>query len=225
MATYEAYADTYNFDTVLVEEDGELLVYDKGKPELRPVREAEIISESTPIADVFGLLLEHTRLFVLEKTKLNSIVTISDLGKIPIRIWLFGLISLTEFNIKKLILAERIPWEPNLKDKRLGYARKLFEEKQSRNEEIDLLHCVQFCDLIDIIRKHEVLMQTLCLEKQGKDKLGKLFKNINKLRDALAHSQELLPPWETVYEITQFLQRMLNALDEEKELFVGQKMD
>ncbi len=218
MAKYEAYANEYNFDSVLIEEKGALFVYDKGQSEVRPVREAEIISESTPIADVFGLLLEHKRLFVMEKTKLNSIVTISDLDKIPIRIWLFGLVSLAEFYIKKLILTEKIPWVQCLSEERLKAARKLFDDKQKRNEEIDLLHCVQLSDLIDIIRKHDVLLQILGLEKQGKNQMRKLFKDTNKLRDALAHSQESLPPWETIFEITQFLQRMLDALDEEKEL-------
>ena len=58
-----------------------------------------LIAESAPIADLFRLLQQNSFLFVLNKTKIEGIVTQADLNKPPVRVYIFGLISLLEMHM------------------------------------------------------------------------------------------------------------------------------
>lgn len=209
MDSYKAYAEENNFDSVLIRDGEELLVFDRVKSEPRPVREHEIISDSTPLQEALKLVIDTTRLFVMERSRITSIVTVSDLDKIPVRIWLFGLISLTEYQIKEVIRNMEIEWEELLSEGRLGKAKSLYKEKEVRNEEIDLLQCIQFSDISTIITKNELLfakMTSISSRKQCQSKFGKA----NELRDKLAHSQKLNEDWKKIYDLSVFLEGILN---------------
>jgi len=46
-------------------------------------------------------------------------------------------------------------WKERLKEKRLEYANKLQAEGQKLNQQIDLLDCLQVCDLSDLLLGNE----------------------------------------------------------------------
>ena len=64
---------------------------------------SDLISETTPLIDIFQLLKEKERIFVLSKNKIDRIVTRSDLQKAPVRMLIFGFISILEMYFLSII--------------------------------------------------------------------------------------------------------------------------
>ena len=63
----------------------------------------EFIASTTPLIEVLSLFKDREWLFVLERTEIRSLVTISDLQKPPVRMLLFSLISLLEMQLLQLV--------------------------------------------------------------------------------------------------------------------------
>ncbi len=134
----------HNYDIHLVKEPKteNLQVYVKETDALRALNESEVISESTPLIDVIDLLCQKEHVFVKVKRNITHLVTRSDLDSIPVRIWLFGMISLFEIGLKEKIQQLGIVWKGKLSPERYELAEELYSLKKSRNEEINLLGCV-----------------------------------------------------------------------------------
>ena len=185
------------FDVLGVENGGFVSGYVEGatiddRPcgqQIKTFHPSELVADSTPLIDVLPLLLKRPRLFVLKSNRVGEIVTRADLQKAPVRMLIFGLISLLEMNLLKLI-REHYPedsWEDLLSRARVQQARKVFEGRRERNEEIDLVDCLQLADKRTIILKNERLRTSLILGTRtaGEERL----KRIEELRDRLVHAQ------------------------------------
>ena len=82
-------------------------------------------------------------------------MTRGDLQKAPVRLWLFGLVSLLEMQMLRVV-RERYPadsWVPLLTDERCVGARRVFAERRRRNEANDLSDCLQLGDKATILMK------------------------------------------------------------------------
>ncbi|MFC2090806.1 hypothetical protein ACFLT1_08515 [Bacteroidota bacterium] len=188
-----------NFDVQLVkdEDSSDVKVYERIAGVARPLRSSEVISEATPIIEVLELLLKQPYAFIKERREITRIVTNADLDSIPIRIWLFGMISLFEKQIRIYIQKNDLNWETCLSEDRLNDAQKLFIMKTKRNEEVDLIDCAQLVDLGSIVKK---LSSHYIFEGGSKTKTEKFFFKLNKLRDELAHTQKLTLSWKVIFD-------------------------
>lgn len=151
----------------------------------------EMISESTPLIQTLFLLEHIDRLFILERNRITKVVTLADLQKPPIRMLLFGLITLLEMHFLRLInsfLANE-QWKKYLKKERIDFAKEIFESRKQKNAAIELSDCLQLCDKRDIIVKDDVLRNVLSI--QSKSKFRSFFNRLEMLRNFLAHSQEI----------------------------------
>src|SRR5690606_29044313 len=119
----------------------------------------------------------------------SGIITRADLNKPPVRVYLFGLISLLEMHMAHWIRVEygNESWRDRLTAARLESAVMLQEERKKRNEEIDLVECLQFCDKRDLVIAHDDLRRRLGLGAKSEGR--RLLKRAERLRDLLAHSQ------------------------------------
>lgn len=176
-----------------------------------------LISDATPIADLLKVLRVKERAFVLVGPEVKGILTLADLNKPPIRVYLFGLVSLLEmhvrFWIRKTYLAGS--WKDCLADKRIEYANKIQSERQKRNQQIDLLDCVQFCDLRDLLLGNKDLRDKLGFE--SKRKADQLLTGAEKLRDTLAHSQHDIvegTSWQLLIGLVEQMESVLHRSDE-----------
>jgi hypothetical protein len=203
-----------NFDIHLVQVSGleDLHVYLKEFNTIRPLHDSEVISESTPILEVLGVLSEREHLFVKVKRKITHLVTRSDLDKIPVRIWLYGMISLFEIELKEKITQLDIKWEDRLTDERVEKAKVLYELKQAKNEEIDLLGCIQLGDLGTIVFKSWENFQECFPVDLTKKSIRSSFLKINNLRDALAHGQKLQMDWSEILSLVKIIAYSLNKI-------------
>jgi hypothetical protein len=196
-----------NFDVQLVlEPKGEnLQVYEKNTESLRPLHDSEVISESTPLIDVVDILCKKQQVFVKVKRNITHVVTCSDLDTIPVRIWLYGLISIFEFELKETIDNLPLSWENKLNGERLAKANELYQMKQIRNEEINLLGCIQLGDVGTIVCKSWEHFKEFFPSDHKKSKIKSSLNKINTLRDALAHGQKLLLPWSEIRNLVQII--------------------
>ncbi len=173
----------------------------------------ELVAISTPLLKLMLILRQHLRVFVLDCNQVNGIVTCGDLQKAPVRMLLFGLITLLEMNLLRLVQRyyPNHRWQEILKSDRLEAAQKLWRESQARNEATELIDYLQFCDKRDLIIHNLELMQLLGLNsKRGAEKF---FKATEQLRNRLAHAQDLTSgsSWLEVIDLAGAIENVLIA--------------
>ncbi len=175
-----------------VRKDLPLMEGDKVGGHLVTFEPHEMLSETTPLVNVFEVLGNSPRAFVLILGQVGGIVTKGDLQKVPVRMWLFGLISLIEMQLLRII-RDYYPdgsWKHKISENgRLKKAEDLFDKRRQRNEAIDLADCLQFCDKRDIVLKSDELCRLLGFDSTA---IYEQLKSLEDLRNELAHSQDII---------------------------------
>jgi hypothetical protein len=207
-----------HFDVAGLRENGAVTGYIRreglGKGPCRAFRRtfgpAEVVASTTPLLKCLPLLAVRPWVFVLEHTEINGLATRSDLQKPPVRMLLFGLVSLLEVHLLEMVRACYRPGElegmPGLDE-----ARRLWNARVRRNEDIDLADCLSLTD------KHELLLRVPGLADHFRlgaaREAGRYFRSVEDLRNRLAHAQDLVKgsTWErvitTVMGVEGFLMR------------------
>jgi len=166
---------------------------------VREFDESLIVLDSTPLGDLILRLKGVQRLFVSILGRIGGIVSRSDLQKPPVRMWLFGIVTLIEMRFARLI-EELLPneqWRQFLSDGRLQKAKHLRSERLRRRQDVSLLDCLQLSDKVTIVRRHPRLREMTQFE--SKRQLETMAKKLERLRNNLAHSQDIIAEdWETI---------------------------
>lgn len=150
------------------------------------------ISSTASLLRAFEALLESPYVFVDILGRVGGIVTRGDLQKAPVRMWLFGVISLIEMQMLR-ILRERHrnhSWQQLISGERLLKANAILEDRRTRNEAIDLADCLQFGDKANILVKDDTIRAILGFSSRAQAQ--KFFTDLQHLRDDLAHSQDIV---------------------------------
>lgn len=213
----------HDFDVVGVEQEGRVVGYVEKVALANTIGNCaacqksfapdELVAISTPLLKLMPILRHHQRVFVLTGNHVNGIVTRGDLQKAPVRMLLFGLVTLLEMNLLRLV-RRYYPgddWQQILRSDRLEAAQKLWQESLARNEATELIDYLQFCDKRDLVIHHPELMQLLGLtSKRGAEKF---FKATEKLRNRLAHAQDLTSgsSWLEVIDLAGTIEQVLIA--------------
>ncbi|MBD2664618.1 hypothetical protein [Richelia sinica] len=176
----------------------------------------ELIAISTPLMKLLPILQKRQRLFVLDCNQVTGIITCGDLQKAPVRMLLFGLVTLLEMNLLRLVRLyyPQDSWQKVLKADRLEAAQKLWRESQERNEATDLLDYLQFCDKRDLVLNHPELLEQLDLKSK---RAGERFlKSAEKLRNRLAHAQSLVSgsSWTELISLAEAMEKLLIQCEE-----------
>ena len=105
-------------------------------------------------------------------------------------------------------------WHRVLKGKRKEDAESLLEKRKKRNEAIDLTDCLQFADKRDLVLASKEMQDHFGFETKAKAK--SVLERIEKIRNNLAHSQDIVSgtTWEKLIEDVQKVERMLQRSDE-----------
>jgi hypothetical protein len=184
---------------------------------LRPFGQNVLVSNSTPLADLLSVFQQREFVFVLAGTKVAGVITRADLYKPPVRIYLFGLVSLFEMHMGFWIRSQYPgeSWQGKISEARLREAHEFHEERKRRNEEIALLDCLQFSDKRDLLLKSKALRDMLHIASRNEGE--KHLKQAESLRNQLAHSQENFTTgtdWAALIETADWLERTLRVSDE-----------
>ncbi len=176
----------------------------------------ELLSENESIKEVFHRIVNspYDTVFIIILGEIGGIVTKGDLQKIPVRMWIFGLISMIEMQCKRAINSyfPNDDWMNLLKEKRSDEARKIQKDRKENNLDIGLLECLQICDLRDILLTNNILKEKLGIKSKCFGK--KLFIDIEKIRNELAHAQDIISGnWPETIDIIKDAEDLLDFLE------------
>lgn len=178
---------------------------------VNPITPNLLISDSIPIADIFTTMMDRDFSFVLVGKQISGIVTKADINKPPVRIYLFGMISLFEMHLTRWIdhFNPHNSWENKISDDRLKKAQDIYQDRRRKNQDLTLIECLQICDKRDILLNTDGFNNDFELSKNW---FYKFVKQIQILRDNLAHSQKSIISnihWSDFVETISNLERFL----------------
>jgi CBS domain-containing protein len=178
-----------------------------------PINEAKILSGNAHLSELVLALDQVPYFFVNFLGEISGIVTRDDLDDPPVRMWLFGLITLIEMRFLTLI-ERRFPtdgWQQYLSDKRLEKAAALQQERQRRKQDPRLLDCLQFSDKAQIVIRDEQLRQRIGFQSRRQG--DQAIKNLEKLRNNLAHAQDIVSlDWQTIVNLSENLEAVIEIV-------------
>jgi len=148
---------------------------------MQPLSDGLIVSSHMPIADLIPELGEGHYRLILRGSRIDGLVTQSDLLKLPVRMLLFGLISHLEICLRALV-RERAPWPTWLEllkpHRRETVIARLAGLKNMRLEP-DPLEFTDFSDVLHVLARQPDLAGGFEAEAE----------TIRKLRNDIAHSK------------------------------------
>lgn len=158
--------------------------------QIQEIKVGLLISDSTPIADIVHELKERKTLFVNYGSNISYIITRADLNKPPVRIFIFGMISLLEMHLNFWVshFCPEEHWDRSVPPERIAFAHQKLQEakKNSENTELTLVNYLQFCDKKELLRDSPDFISELAVSKtQLKDYL----RWAEGIRNDIAHSQ------------------------------------
>lgn len=152
---------------------------------LQRLDESNLISAQEPLTRFIPLMVITPYRLVLQGASIQGIVTRSDLLKLPVRLFVFSLVTHLEILMSNIIRAkypnsqDDYKWLEFLKSERQERVREKQQELTRGNYGLSLLESTDFCDKRDIVRKLGPFT----------GKFKKDFETIEKnLRDKVAHA-------------------------------------
>lgn len=184
----------------------------------------DLVSIHMPIRDCLARVVERRWIFVLGRHGVDSIVTIADLQKQPVRLMLFAGVSLLEIAIGDII-RKKYPdgaWQSLLSEPRLDKAIQLQALRRQKDQELDLVSCLQICDKAAVLLRQNGIWHSWGFE--SKNKALDFFRAFQDLRDTLAHAQDLDGPggWAEICSTFAQAENMLRVLSGEMKIERGE---
>jgi len=217
-----AFMNRKDFDVVGVRQNGAVIGY-VDRADLRegtleqykkPFDKQLLVEDWSPLLVVLELLVGSPQVFIVFMGQVSGIITKGDLQKSPVRMWLFGVLSLLEMQFLRLIRTSypRDTWKGFISKNRLAKAEQMLQERKRRNEAIDLADCLQFGDKRTILLRSDTLRRDLGLPSKTKGE--ELLKAFERLRDELAHAQDIITGrWPEIVKIAEKAEDLLAACE------------
>ena len=211
-----AFMNARDFDVVGVRKDGEVVGFvensafsgDDCGHSLRPLAEATVRDSTASLFAVMQCLEQRPFLFINVLGTVGGIITLADMQKPPVRMWLFGMLTLIEVRFAELI-EQHCPgdsWKQFLSEARSQKAESLLAERKRRNQELTLLDCLQFSDKGQIVARNESIRNLTVFPSRRQAE--ETIKQLEQLRNNLAHSQDILATdWDTIIRLCEFVQQ------------------
>ncbi len=175
-----------------------------------PFEESEVVADSACLPTVVARLVDKPQLFVTSFGRIGGIVSRTDLQKPPVRMWLFGMVTIVEMSFMRLIESKypEDTWKEFLSDSRLEKANTLLAERKRRNQDLDLIDCLQFSDKGQIIVRDRELRDRVGFVSRRRG--DEVVKRLEMLRNNLAHSQDVVSgDWEIIVGLAENLDRVI----------------
>ncbi len=175
---------------------------------------ANLIGGDGAILDFLHEVNEKPYRLVVAGNRVSGLVTWSDLQKLPVRAVLFGLITGLEMEMARAIRC-RYPsgddWLKHLGAWGQGRVRRLITRSVKHDSEVDSLLYTHFGDKAKILREID------CPGSWAESKREEEFKEIRKLRNAVAHTRDYVTAREDVTKIQGVIRSLVRLCSELKE--------
>jgi len=221
-AEVRAFLQAHDFDRAGVRRDGQVAGYadrialtgGRCGDHLVAFAPDDLVPDTAPLLEAIQSLGVNQRCFVTVLGRPAAIVTLQDLEKPPVRMYLFGMITLLEMVLARTV-DDAFPAEtfrPLLAPGRLAKAEALREERRRRGVESRLVDCLQFADKGQLALRIPGLADRIDPGTSRKAALRAL-KELESLRNDLAHAQEFVADaFERIVVFTGRLDRLLETL-------------
>jgi CBS domain-containing protein len=209
-----------NFDVVGVRRDGQVWGFvERLLPETGPCGVAAtpldvsaVLPDSAPLSAAVSVLATAPRAFVTVFGRVAGIVTRADVQKPPVRMWLFGMVTLIELRYARLIeqFCPDESWRQYLSEGRLKKAEVLLAERRRRHQDLTLFDCLQLSDKGQIVARNEQIRRLTIYPSRGQAEEG--VKMLEGLRNSLAHAQDIVAcDWEAIVRLSDHLDRVMKG--------------
>ena len=162
-----------------------------------------VMPATAPVFVVIQLLDERREIFVMVLGSVGGIITREDVAKPPVRMWLFGAVTMLEMAFNRL-LESRFPddsWKDEISEARIAKAQALQTERARTGETVPLIECLYFSDKATILFKKPEIRELFGIPSRARAR--KVTADLKRLRDNLAHSGDILTHgWETLVRIS-----------------------
>jgi len=150
-----------------------------------------VLEGSASLAAVLGVLEQSEHVFLNWLGDVAGVITRRDLQKPPLRMWLFGAITLFDSNLTWAIetLHPADSWQNAISPGRFEKAVALRDERQRRGADCRLVDCLQIKDKADILLREPAALEALNVKSRREGE--RVARDIEALRNHLAHAQEL----------------------------------
>jgi hypothetical protein len=217
----------FDFAGVKEKKDGDVTGYIVAKELLngdlksyvKEIDSSLLISDSTPIADIFTVLNDRDFAFVIYGNKISGIVTKADINKPPVRIYLFGILSLFEMHLNFWVnhfYPDHI-WTQEVPKKRFEKAEYIYELRKGNNQDLSLLECLQLCDKRNLLANSKQFLENF---KFTSEFFESFVEGAEIIRNELAHSQTSIISnieWTKFIEIVSKIEEFLKNSDDKTE--------
>lgn len=176
---------------------------------------SQVVAAEASLIDVVKVLTRHRLCIITLETGWQRIVR-EDFGNPVARMWLFGIISAIELDMKWHIqnLASQGDWQTALTPERLSLAEKLLRERLRRKQKCNLFDCLQLADLLGILLNTSGFLSESGF--QSKKAIKRVFCDLETLRNYLAHSQPIGDEsWASIARLAQHIDLYKPLLDSE----------
>lgn len=181
--------------------------------QVRPFDERRILPDSAPLSAVIRAVHQADYCFVRLLGRPSAVVGRKDLEKAPMRMWLFGMITMLEAALTEAVeyFFPAGAWEAHLPAGRLEKATGLQAERERRNQEAHLLDCLQMADKVLVLLKDASVREQMGVESRRETEAS--FKQIQSLRNNLAHGQPFVThDWAAVVSLSESLEAILGLV-------------
>ena len=210
-----------NYDIMPVKENGKFVGYvEKSllvkikqiEPAIQQIKLDIVVSADTRVHEMIDLFQKSRFFFVNRANDLVGLVTYADLDKIPVRAWLFILISKFEFLLLQLIknFHKGSSWLDELTPKRRKKIADLFDEKRRHDIDISLEDCLNFGDMIELLECDSKLRSFVGYSSKSSCK--RECSGLDVLRNNVMHpSNSLVNNYDGVKTLSERIERLQQA--------------
>lgn len=152
-----------------------------------------MLDEDAGLDVVLVALGSHEWVFIRWLGEVGGVISREDLQKPPLRMWLFGAITLFDLNLTWAIeqLHPGDAWSDRISAGRLEKARALQAERARCGTPCRLVDCLQIKDKADVLARDAGNLAILGISSRRE--ADRLSQRLESLRNHLAHAQKLEP--------------------------------
>ncbi len=188
------------------------LLSDGDLSRFREFAPSELLDDTAGLNSVLDCLVQQDTAFVKILGVVSCVIRRRDLEKPPMRMWLYGIISLIEMNVTWAVqeLYPRDAWIRITAPTRVEKAQILQDERKRRGQYADLFSCLQFSDKLRILIKETRHRELLHIKSRKEGE--RLIKRLETLRNNIAHAQPIVDDnWDAIKTLNESIEQIVSA--------------
>jgi hypothetical protein len=179
---------------------------------MRSFEPGQVLSGESTIADLIQVLTRHAYCFITVLDGVAGVIVRDDFNKPAARMWLFGIVTIVEMYLTQTIkeMHGADGWQGCLTKSRLEKASSLYNERRRRNQNVDLIDCLQLSDKIQVLLQDSDFMRSLGFESVRAAK--KTAREMESLRNNLAHTQDIvIHDWAQIARLSRRIEGLIHG--------------